>query len=136
MLLTITYQEIQNLIKQKTQKDIRLSSVNNRTICATTSISLPLIGTKDVKVLLTLEEINNDYALISYNNGLGVDLVITAVLKYIEMQSDISYIKGLSDNRIIIHLNQLPKIKEILSKIIIQNLSFSNENAAFEFTMK
>lgn len=136
MLLTITYQEIQNLIKQKTQKDIRLSAIDRRTICAYTSLSLLLIGTKEVKVQLTLEEITNDFALLSYNNGLGVDLAIKGVLKYLEVQSNVSYVQGLSDNRIKIQLNQIPKIKEILDKIVIQSLSFSNENAVLEFKIK
>ena len=136
MLLTISFVEIQNLIKQKTQKDIRLSAIDRRTICASTSLSLLLIGTKEVKVQLTLEEITNDFALLSYNNGLGVDLAIKGVLKYLEVQSNVSYVQGLSDNRIKIQFNQIPKVKEVLSKIVIQNLSFLNENAVLEFKLK
>lgn len=136
MLLTITYPEIQDLIKQKTQKDIRLSSINDRTICASTSFSLPLIGTKEVKVLLTLEEINNEYALLSYNNGLGVDLIIIAVLKYLEMQSNVSFIQGLPDNRIKIQLNQISQLQSALKAIDIHNMIFEKGNAILEFGVK
>lgn len=136
MLLSITFQEIQNLIRQKTQKDIRLSTVDNQTICASTSVSLPLVGTKEVKVQLRLEDITNDYALLSYNNGLGVDLAIKGVLKYLEVQSNVSYVQGLPNNRIKLQLNQIPKLKDALSKIVIQNLSFTNGNVVIEFRMK
>lgn len=136
MKLTITYPEIQDLIKQKAQKSIRLSALDSRTICISTDITLPWVGKKEVKVQLTINDINNDYALLTYNNGLGVDLVITAFLKYIEMQTNISYVQGLSDNRIKIHLNQITKLKNVLSKIVIQNLSFTNENMVLYFVMK
>ena len=136
MFLTVTYPEIQDLIKQKSQKNIRLSAIDSRTISVSTDIVLPMVGAKEIKVQLILNEINNDYALLSYSNGLGVDFIITAFLKYIETQTDISYFQSLPNNRIKIQLLQIPKLKEILDKIVIQGLSFTSDSAVLKFWKK
>ena len=67
MQLNVTFTEIEKLIKQNAQRDIHLSAIDRRTIGVSTGISIPWVGTKEVKVQLTLEEINNEYALFSYN---------------------------------------------------------------------
>ena len=136
MFLTVTYPEIQDLIKQKSQKNIRLSAIDSRTVSVSTDIVLPMVGAKEIKVQLILNEINNDYALLSYSNGLGVDFIITAFLKYIETQTDISYFQNLPNNRIKIQLLQIPKLKEILDKIVIQGLSFTSDSAVLKFWKK
>ncbi len=136
MFLTVTYPEIQDLIKQKSQKNIRLSAIDSRTVSVSTDIVLPMVGAKEIKVQLILNEINNDYALLSYSNGLGVDFIITAFLKYIETQTDISYFQSLPNNRIKIQLLQIPKLKEILDKIVIQGLSFTSDSAVLKFWKK
>jgi len=136
MFLTVTYSEIQDLIKQKSQKNIRLSAIDSRTVIVSTDIVLPMVGAKEIKVQLILNEINNDYALLSYSNGLGVDFIITAFLKYIETQTDISYFQSLPNNRIKIQLLQIPKLKEILDKIVIQGLSFTSDSAVLKFWKK
>ena len=136
MVLNINYSEIQDIIKQKVNKDIKLSPVDSQTICVSIDISLPLIGKKEVRVQLKLEVINNQYALLSYSNGLGVDLVITAILKYLEMQSNVSYVQGLPDNRIKIQLNQIPQAQSALKAIELQALVFTNSCAEIEFALK
>ena len=136
MFLTVTYSEIQDLIKQKSQKNIRLSAIDSRTVIVSTDIVLPMVGAKEIKVQLILNEINNDYALLSYSNGLGVDFIITAFLKYIETQTDISYFQSLPNNRIKIQLLQIPKLEEILDKIVIQGLSFTSDSAVLKFWKK
>lgn len=136
MFLTVTYPEIQDLIKQKSQKNIRLSAIDSCTVSVSTDIVLPMVGAKEIKVQLILNEINNDYALLSYSNGLGVDFIITAFLKYIETQTDISYFQSLPNNRIKIQLLQIPKLKEILDKIVIQGLSFTSDSAVLKFWKK
>lgn len=136
MFLTVTYPEIQDLIKQKSQKNIRLSAIDSRTVSVSTDIVLPMVGTKEIKVQLILNEINNDYALLSYSNGLGVDFIIIAFLKYIETQTDISYFQSLPNNRIKIQLLQILKLKEILDKIVIQCLSFTSDSAVLKFWKK
>ena len=136
MVLNVNYSEIQDIIKQKVNKDIKLSPIDSQTVCVSTDISLPLIGVKKVNVHLRIEDVNNDSALLSYKNGIGVDLVITAILNFIEMQSDTTLVQGLSDNRIKINLNQIPKLQNTLKKIELQTLSFSSENALLKFKMK
>lgn len=136
MLLTITYPEIQDLIKQKAQKNIRLSAIDSRTVSVSTDIVLPMVGAKEIKVQLILNEINNDYALLSYSNGLGVDFIITAFLKYIETQTDISYFQSLPNNRIKIQLNKIPKLQSVLKTIEVQNLSFMTSNMELNFQLK
>lgn len=136
MQLNVTFTEIQDLIKRKAQKEVRLSAIDSRTLSVSIDISLPLIGKKEVRVQLKLEEINNQYALLSYNNGMGVDLVITAILKYLEMQSNVSYVQGLPDNRIKIQLNQIPQAQSALKAIDVHTLTFEKENAILEFGIK
>lgn len=136
MQLNVTFTEIENLIKQKAQRDIHLSAIDRRTIGVSTDISIPLVGTKEVKVQLTLEEINNEYALLFYNNGIGVDLAIKGVLKFIEMQSNVSYVQGLPNNRIKIQLNKIPKLQSVLKTIEVQNLSFMTSNMELNFKLK
>lgn len=136
MQLNVTFTEIQDLIRRKAQKEVRLSALDSRTMSVSTDISLPLIGKKEVRVQLKLEEINNQYALLSYNNGMGVDLVITAILKYLEMQSNVSYVQGLPDNRIKIQFNQIPQAQSALKAIDMHNLTFEKENAILEFGIK
>lgn len=136
MQLNVTFTEIENLIKQKAQRDIHLSAIDRRTIGVSTDISIPLVGTKEVKVQLTLEEINNEYALLFYNNGIGVDLAIKGVLKFIEMQSNVSYVHGLPNNRIKVQLNKIPKLQSVLKTIEVQNLSFMTSNMELNFKLK
>lgn len=140
MTLHIPFLEIVSLVKEKTGRDITLMVVDARTIrlCYEIKVNIPLLGqkSKNVNMDITVEKVEGNDIFIQYStNIIGGDMIIAQILsssflhKYKALYTQV-------DSTIVLHLNEVPQIKEVLEKIDIHSISFDEKSVLVNFSMR
>lgn len=140
MKLTIDYAEIIALAKEKSGKEITLTTVNDKTIRVgyVMKVKIPLTSkylftTFDIDV--TNEKLVGEDVFLSYNGGKGLDMVIEGVKNLVPQLKDIEIIEFVGGNKVIVHLGKIEKAHEALEKIEIYDIMFGKEGILVNFRL-
>lgn len=141
MTLSVDYAEIIALAKEKTGKEITLSTLNDKTIKVgyVMKAKIPLINkyvstTFDIDV--TYEKLVGEDVYLSYNGGKGLDMVIEGVKSLVPQFEDIEIIEFAGGNNVIVHLGEIGKAHDALEKIAINDVHFTDEGVIVKFYIK
>lgn len=140
MNLQIPISEIVSLAKEKTGRDIILQVIDAHTIrvCYEIKVNVPFLGqkSKDVNMDIAVDRVEGNDIFIQYStNVIGGDMIIAQILsssflhKYKTLYTQM-------DSTIILHLNEVPQIKEVLEKIDIHSISFDEKSVLVNFSMR
>lgn len=140
MKLSIDYAEIIALAKEKTGKEIALSTVNDKTIKVgyVMKVKVPFMDkyistTFDIDV--TYEKIVGEDVYLSYNGGKGLDIVIEGVKSLVPQLKDIEIIEFTGGNKVIVHLGEIEKAHEALEKVTVNDVHLTDEGVDVEFSL-
>lgn len=132
MKLSIDYAEIIALIKEKSSKEITLTTLNDKTVKVgyVMKVKVPFMDkylstTFDFDV--TYERLAGEDMYLSYNGGKGLDMVIEGVKNLMPQLKDIEIIEFSGNNNVIVHLGEIEKAHEALEKIAVNDVVF-NQN--------
>lgn len=141
MKLSVDYAEIIALAKEKTGKEITLTTLNDKTIKVgyVMKVKVPfmakfLSSTFDIDV--TYEKLVEEDVYLSYNGGKGLDMVIEGVKNLVPQLKDIEIIEFASGNNVIVHLGKIENAHEALEKIAVNDVHFTDEGVNVEFSLK
>lgn len=141
MKLSVDYTEIIALAKEKTGKEITLTTMNDKTIKVgyVMKVKVPfmdkyLSSTFDIDV--TYEKLVGEDVYLSYNGGKGLDMVIEGVKNLVPQLKDIEIIEFASGNNVIVHLGKIENAHEALEKIIVNDVMLNSEGVFVEFSLK
>lgn len=141
MKLFIDYAEIIALVKEKSGKDITLTTLNDKTVKVgyVMKVKVPFMDkhlstTFDVDV--TYEKLVGEDVYLSYNGGKGLDMVIEGVKNLVPQLKDIEIIEFASGNNVIVHLGKIENAHEALEKIAVNGLHFTKEVVNVVFSLK
>lgn len=119
MKVFISYPEIQNIVFFKTGKNIILSFKDDRTVTVghTLSVRIPLLGQieKDIKVNITIEEIQGIDIKLKYSMSLGMEMLFSGVRKILGNIIDNSQLLSWGEDSkiIILHLDKIAEKMDI-----------------------
>lgn len=141
MKLSVDYAEIIALAKEKTGKEITLSTLNDKTVKVgyVMKAKIPLINkyvstTFDIDV--TYEKLVGEDVYLSYNGGKGLNMVIEGVKNLVPQLKDIEIIEFAGGNNVIVHLGKIEKAHEALEKIAVNDVHFTDKGVTVEFSLR
>lgn len=140
MQLNIPLTELSSLIKAKAHKDIQLGQISERTlnIGYVMNVKVPIIGTinKTIEIRITVKSIVGDDLHLSYDAGASGDLIIKGLVKLIPQEKFSSTIDFKENSIVTLHLGKIEKLQEPLKYIQINDISFNEEEAKIDFSLK
>lgn len=140
MKLNIPLTELSSLIKAKAHKDIQLRQISERTLSIgyVINVKVPIIGTinKTIEIRITVKSIVGDDLHLSYDAGASGDLIIKGLVKLIPQEKFSSTIDFKENSIVILHLGKIEKLQEPLKYIQINDISFNEEEAKIDFSLK
>lgn len=141
MKLSVDYIEIIALAKEKSGKDITLTTLNAKTVKVgyVIKVKVPFMDkyistTFDIDV--TYEKLIGEDVYLSLNGGKGLDMVIEGVKNLVPQLKDIEIIEFAGGNNVIVHLGKIEKAHEALEKIAVNDVHFTDEGVNVEFSLK
>lgn len=141
MKLSVDYSEIIAIVKEKSGKEITLTTLNDKTIKVgyVMKVKVPfmdkyLSSTFDIDV--TYEKLVGEDVYLSYNGGKGLDMVIEGVKNLVPQLKDTEIIEFASGNNVIVHLGEIEKAHEAFEKIAVNDVHFTKELVNVVFSLK
>lgn len=130
MRISVGYQELSDLVKNKSGRKVGLAYVSQNTIKVSKEIRLPLIGVKSVGV---------DLAVVGFD---GKDLrlktvssLLSKLLGLIKWANKEQYLT-LSDDQVIIHLGAFHQLDKVFEYAELQGVEFTPEMVELTVSMK
>lgn len=122
MKAELSYREIEKLIRDKADKNVRVSYENSKTIKVSYDIDM-FFTTKTVEVYLEVRQVNStSIKLRYYSYGFAVETIVSGILNM--MDSDI-YSKG-DDNMLTIYLKNVDGLESAFKTISLSDVTFSS----------
>ena len=136
MTLSLTFDELLQVIRKKTSQPITLRTVSADTVQVGTTINLYLT-TKDVHINLRLLKIEGTDLRLSYSGGWGLDIVVGKVLQQLNSKDEYrSIFEQHSNNQLLIHLAAIPQLQPVLNALTLQDAYFTDNTLTLHATME
>ena len=135
MKASISFPELQSIIAEKAQQQIRFSFVDGKTVCVTYPLNLGFFK-KDISANLIIKELVGSDLLLQLDAGLGSDTMLTTVLGLLKGKVPEGLIEKRPDSHLCLHLDQIEQAKTVFEKIDVTDLHFLAEGLEVEGTLK
>lgn len=141
MKLSVDYTEIIALAKEKSGKDITLTTLNAKTLKAgyVMKAKIPWINkyiSTTFGIDVTYERLIGEDVYLSYNGGKGLDMVIEGMKNLVPQLKDIEIIEFACNNNVIVHLGKIEKAHDALEKIAVNDVHFTDKGVTVEFSLR
>lgn len=132
MKAELSYREIEKLIRDKADKNVRVSYENSKTIKVSYDIDM-FFTTKTVEVYLEVCHVSPaSIKLRYYSYGFAVETIVSSILNM--MDSDI-YSKG-DDNMLTIYLKNIDGLGSAFKTISLNDVTFTSSVASVVMQIK
>ena len=135
MKASISFPELQSIIAEKAQQQIRFTFVDGKTVCVTYPLNLGFIK-KDISANLIIKELMGSDLLLQLDAGLGSDTMLTTVLGLLKGKVPEGLIEKRPDSHLCLHLSQIEQAKTVFEKINVTDLHFLTEGLEVEGALK
>jgi hypothetical protein len=135
MKASISFPELQSIIAEKAQQQIRFSFVDGKTVCVTYPLNLGFFK-KDISANLIIKELVGSDLLLQLDAGLGSDTMLTTVLGLLKGKVPEGLIEKRPDSHLCLHLDQIEQAKTVFEKIDVTDLHFLAEGLEVEGALK
>lgn len=132
MKAELSYREIEKLIRDKADKNVRVSYENSKTIKVSYDIDM-FFTTKTVEVYLEVRQVSPaSIKLRYYSYGFAVETIVSGILNM--MDSDI-YSKG-DDNILTIFLKNIDGLDSAFKTISLSDIAFTSNGTSVVMQIK
>lgn len=132
MKVELSYREIEKLIRDKANKNVRVTFENSKTIKVSYDIDM-FFTTKTVEVYLEVRQVSSaSIKLRYYSYGFAVETIVSGILNM--MDSDI-YSKG-DDNMLTIYLKNIDGLESAFKTISLSDVTFSSNGTSVVMQIK
>lgn len=132
MNLTITYNELSELINNKTGVRPKFTAVDEKTfeVSYKPSVFMPTISVK-----FHIEAMRKDIICMSYECGIPASLMIAGVVAYLEEKIPSGIEVNTTDKRVNIYPQRFRQIEKALEYVALSNITFEENSANIELTI-
>lgn len=136
MEVKIKYSELQDFISHNFKKEVALAFVAPSTVAVSTKIKVFGFA-KSIGVELCVEKVDDSNLHIVYSGKLGVELLITPAIAFLKrlLPDKTNFITQNSNNRVIVNLAEIERLKGVLEKVTLKSICFDEEHVIIESSM-
>lgn len=135
MKASISFPELQNLIKEKANQPISLSFIDRRTVRVTYPLSIGIIK-KDISANLILKELTGSDLLMQLSAGFGTDTMLTTLLNLVKGKIPEGLLEKRPDSHVLLHLDQIEQLKTVFEKIEVNDIHVLGDGLEVEGALK
>ena len=132
MNLTITYNELSDLINDMTGIRTRFTAVDEKRFEVSYK---PGVFMLTISVKFHIEEMRKDIVCLSYECGTPASLMITGVVTYLEEKIPSGIKVNTTDKRVNIYPQRFKQIEKALEYMALSNITFEENSANIELTI-
>lgn len=136
MLITITFNELKEIISSKTNNNINLDFcyVNYDTVKVSYK---PVAFLPAVNVNVQIKKVGNSKIILSYNANNAIDMIIKGMATFIESNITKDIVELDTSNQVAtIYPNKVEQLQKPMEMIELQQLYFEEEKACAEIEIK
>ena len=126
MKASVTYQELQRLITEQTNKPIRFDYVDSKTIKVLYELDLGLLKKKVGIDLRVLDIVGTDLR-VRYSAGFGMDGMVGIALGFVRDKIPAGLMEELPNHELLFHLATIDKLKPVFERIDVKDINMLAE---------
>lgn len=126
MKASVTYQELQRLITEQTNKPISFDYVDSKTIKVLYELDLGLLKKKVGIDLRVLDIVGTDLR-VRYSAGFGMDGMVGIALGLVRDKIPAGLMEELPDHELLFHLATIDKLKPVFERIDVKDINMLAE---------
>lgn len=126
MKASVSYQELQKLVVEQTQKPISFEFVDNKTIKVLYELDLGIMKKKIGVDLKVLEVMGSDLK-VQYAAGFGMDGVVGMALGMVRDKIPEGLLEEQPDRVLLLHLGKVDKLKPVFERIDVKDVNMLAE---------
>jgi len=135
MKASISFPELQDILREKTQQSISFGFVDNKTISVTYPLDLGIIK-KDITADLTIIDMAGSDILVSVDAGRGTDTLLNTALGILWNKLPEGLIEKRPNSQLMIHLGSIEQVKTVFDAIRVDDINVLNEGLEVEGGLK
>ena len=137
MRVSISFDELRNLIAEHYKRDVMLSYINEREIHISTSVNAIFI-TKTVGINVSLLELRDEDVRISYSGGLGTGIIIKGIMMYLHRKVPAynQMIEKLGANTLVVHIDKVKQLEKVLEYLKLDNILFEKDSVVINTSFR
>lgn len=135
MKASISFPELQDILREKTQQSISFGFVDNKTISVTYPLDLGIIK-KDITADLTIIDMASSDILVSVDAGRGTDTLLNTALGILWNKLPEGLIEKRPNSQLMIHLGSIEQVKTVFDAIRVDDINVLNEGLEVEGGLK
>lgn len=135
MKASISFDELQSLLAEKTHQNIGFSFLDPKTVRVTYPINLGFIK-KDISANLIIKDLCGSDLLVQLSAGMGTDTLLTTVLSLLKNKIPEDLIEKRPDSHLMLHLGKIEQVKTVLEKIDVSDLHVTADGLEVEGGLK
>lgn len=126
MKASVSYQELQKLVVEQTQKPISFEFVDNKTIKVLYEVNLGFMKNKVGIDLKVLDIVGTDLR-VKYSAGFGMDGIVSMALGMVKDKIPAGLLEEQPEHILLIHLDKIDKIKPVFERIDVKDVNMLAE---------
>ena len=135
MKASISFPELQDILRDKADQTISFASVDEKTIHVTYPLNLGIIK-KDLSVDLVVEELRGSDLLVQVSGGKGTETLINTALSLLKNKIPEGLLEKQSDNYFLIHLDSIEQVKSVFDAITVSDFKVLEDGLQVEGALK
>lgn len=135
MKASISFSELQGLIKEKADQAVSFAFVDGKTVRVTYPLSLGFIK-KDISANLIVKEMTGNDLLLQLSAGLGTDTMLTTILNLVRNKIPEGLLEKRPDSHILLHLDQVEQLKSVFERIKVSDIHVLEDGLEAEGTLR
>ena len=141
MIISLTYDEISRLIREKGGREIGISykDADTLTLSFEASIPIPLLSaplTRRMTADIRVEEFAPPRTVLQVDAGKARNMALDLASKIIIDRLPAGLVESFSGGRIEMNLNAVPRLEDLFKKIKVDSLSFYGNSLSLEAELK
>jgi len=135
MKASISFSELQGLIKEKADQTFTFSPVDRRTFRVTYMLNLDFIK-KDISANLIVKEMTGNDLLLQLSAGPGSDVMLNTIINMAGNKIPEGLLEKRPDSHILLHLDQVEQLKSVFEKITVSDIHVLEDGLEMEGTLR
>ena len=135
MKASISFPELQSILQEKTEQNIGLAFVDDKTVKVTYPINLGFMK-KDISANLSILEMVGSDLLVKLDAGMGTDTLMSTVLSLLHNKLPEGLIEKCPDRQLLLHLGQIEQVKTVFDAIQVDDIHVLDNGLEVEGGLK
>ena len=122
MKVSVSFDELQKVANENLNTGaLSFAQVDAKTVRVTYKMFLT------VTIELRIEDIVGRDLMLSYSGGAAAGMAVNGLLGLVKDTPELAFVEAGCDNRLVLHLDQIEKVRPIFEKVDLEDITFLND---------